>query len=119
MCLTTDEILEKYKSGQREFTEIDNLSGRLNDAELEGISFDNCFIDIDFSNSNLKSARFTNGNIKTCDFRNSNLTNAYFENVAVDGCSFSGAKIDGLIFKNNYAMGQTLQQEDLDWIVKS
>lgn len=118
MTLTGQEIFEKYNSGQTHFDDIDG-SGDLTNMNLEGISFDNCFLDINLRNTNLKNARFTNGNIKTCDFENADLTGAHFEKVAVEATNFFGAKIKNTIFKDNYCYSSVLQQKDLEYLVKT
>ena len=119
MILTDKEILNRYNNGQRQFKDIDVDNGDLRDTDLQGISFDGCFLAIDFRAANLKGARFTNGNIKTCDFRSADLTDAHFENLSVDSVDFEGAKGDGATFINGYYHSVTLQQADFDeWTKK-
>ena len=114
MILTDKDILDQYKSGQRQFKDIDVDNGDLRDADLKEISFDNCFLVIDFRGANLRGAKFTNSNIKTCDFRRADLTNAHFENVAVDSADFAGAISEQTTFKDGYFHSATLQQTDFD-----
>lgn len=114
MTLTDKDILDKYKNGQRNFKDIDVENGDLRYADLRDISFDGCFLAIDFRGANLRGAKFTNGNIKTCDFRGADLTNAHFENLAVDSADFAGAVNDCTTFKNGFYHCATLQQADFN-----
>lgn len=114
MTISDQDILNKYKSGQRQFKDIDVENGDLRNVDFSQISFDGCFLAIDFRGANLKGARFTNGNLKTSDFRGADLRDAHFENLAVDGADFSGAIGHRTTFKDCYYHGATLQQADFD-----
>ena len=73
--MTKEEFFESYKNGQRYFVDLDfeNEEGFSN-RDFSNIIFENCFLYIDFQNSNLTSAECINCNIKEIDLRNSNLT---------------------------------------------
>ncbi|MEN8119902.1 MAG: pentapeptide repeat-containing protein [Bacteroidota bacterium] len=114
MTLTDKGILDKYNDGQRYFKDIDLNNGDLSETNLQGISFDNCFLAVDFRGANLRGAKFTNSNIKTCNFRGADLTDAHFENLLVDSADFEGAKADRATFKDGYYHSATLQQADFD-----
>lgn len=114
MKLTDKEILDKFNNGQRSFKDIDIDDGVLRDADLQGISFDGCFLLVGFSGANLKGARFTNCNLKTCDFSGTDLTNAHFENNSVDSADFAGAKVMRTVFKDGYYHSAKLQQTDFE-----
>jgi len=109
---TVEFIKESYKSGQREFVDIDIEDGDLNNENLEGIIFDHCILAISFRGTNLRNAKFLNGNIKTCDFEGADLTNAEFRNLAVESTIFKNAKTEGIIFEDNGYFGYNLTQKD-------
>ena len=108
---TDRDILKRYNEGQRAFVDLDLEDGDLSGLDLEGISFDRCFLAIDFSYSNLSRAKFTNGNIKKSIFRNAKLTETHFEKVAIESTDFSNATIDKIVFKENYAYGSVVNKE--------
>ena len=108
------ELLSRYQNGERSFVELDIENGDLRGTKLADATFENCFLTVDFRGANLRNSKFINGNIKTCDFREADLTHAHFEELAVDSTRFKGAKTKGLVFKNNYVMGQQVNQQDFE-----
>lgn len=114
MTNSAKSILEAYKSGQRHFTKLDLNRENFDDLDLSGIIFEKCFLYSSFRRTNLRGAKFINGNIKTCDFRDADLTNAHFEDVAIEGAQFAGSKTDGIFFDNNWAYGSIVTQQDFD-----
>ncbi|WP_169088998.1 pentapeptide repeat-containing protein [Paenibacillus sp. PL91] len=78
--LTMEELMTELRKGNKMFHSIDVVdsdSGDLSNWDLQGVSFDECFLTgIDFSKCNLKNARFIKTNLKTCSFRDADLTNA-------------------------------------------
>lgn len=115
---STQEILERYKNGERHFSELD-IEGDLSKKNLTGISFDQCFIAADFRYCNLANSSFTNGNIKTSDFRYADLTNSKFQKLAIESTQFDWAKMDGIIFEGNYCFGSDVDLEDFFKLFKS
>jgi len=112
-----ENILELYRNGQRYFADLDLENESFDDQDLQDAVFENCFLYSSFRRTNLRNAKFINGNIKTCDFREADLTNAHFENLAVESSQFARAKIDGIYFDNNWAYGQKVTKSDFDkWI---
>jgi uncharacterized protein YjbI with pentapeptide repeats len=112
-----ESILEQYRNGQRYFVDLELENESFDYQDLQDAVFENCFFYSSFRNTNLRNAKFINGNIKTCDFREADLTNAHFENLAVESSQFARAKIDGIYFDNNWAYGQKVTKADFDkWI---
>ena len=111
------EILQRYKEGQRQFKDLD-IEGDFSHQNLEEIEFENCFIAADFRHCNLANSKFLNGNIKTSDFRFSTLTNAVFTGLAVEGTEFEGAETEGVVFEGNYCYGQVVGMEDFEKLFK-
>lgn len=107
-----------YKNGQRCFKGLD-IEGDFSNQDLNGISFEECFIAADFKYSDLSNSQFKNGNIKTSDFRYSNLTNSEFTNLAVESTQFDWAKTDGLKFRENYCYGQEVAETDFEKLFKT
>lgn len=111
--MTINELIQQIENGKKHFYRIDVEEGSLNGYNLMGITFEECILTIDFSNSNLQNAKFINSNIKTCTFCNADLTNALIEGCSVENIDIKGAKLDGLIFNNNFCYGAVLNQSDL------
>ena len=112
-----ESILAEYKNGKHYFFDLSLENEKFDDQDLQDIVFENCFLYSSFRRSNLRNAKFINGNIKTCDFREADLTNAHFENLAVEGSQFALSKIEGIYFDNNWAYGQKVTRADFEeWI---
>ena len=112
--MTKDEFLTEYKTGQRQFIDIELENIDLSGEDLSNIEFKECFLSVDFQKCNLSNSKFINGNIKTCDFRHSDLTESLFEKVAIEGTRFKDAITTSLIFKNNYCFGTIVSQDDFE-----
>jgi uncharacterized protein YjbI with pentapeptide repeats len=112
-----ESILEQYRNGKRYFSDLDLEKESFDYQNLQDVVFENCFLYSSFKGTNLRNAKFINGNIKTCDFRDADLTNAHFENLAVESAQFARAKTEGIYFDNNWAYGQKVTRADFDaWI---
>ena len=111
-------IVEQYNNGKRVFEDLDLDNENFDGENLEGVTFNRCFLYSSFKKTNLKNARFTNGNVKTCDFRGSDLTNAHFENVSVEGARFAGSKTEGIYFDDNWCYGNLVTQADFHNFIK-
>ena len=116
--ITKEEFLQRVQSGQTVFDDIDMENVDLSGEQLEHLTFQNCFLAVDFRNCNLSNTKFLQSNIKTCDFRNANLTNVVMKNVSFESTRFKGAITKGFSFIDNYCyskegIGQT---EFEDWI---
>lgn len=113
--LTHIEFFEAYKNGQRHFLDLDfeYLDGFLN-KDFSDVVFENCFLNVDFRNSNLTNAKFIGCHTKEIDLRNANLTNALMTNCLVECALFKGATVEGFKFLDNYYYGLTLGQEEFN-----
>lgn len=116
--MTKEEFLTKYKTGQRQFINIELENIDLSGEDLSNIEFKECFLSVNFQRCNLNNSKFLNGNIKTCDFRYSDLTQSLFEKVAIEGTRFKGAITTSLVFENNYCFSSdNIGQDDFEeWI---
>ena len=116
---TIEELLNAFFAGQRHFQNWDfDEDGTIKGINLSGIIFEECFLFLDFRDSNLTNTKFIKCNIKTADFRGSDLTHALIKNCSVESTTFKGAKTDNLIFKENYCYGNVVNQKDFDEIFK-
>jgi uncharacterized protein YjbI with pentapeptide repeats len=117
--ITLEELLSAYSSGKRHFIDCDfeeDIS--VKGMDLSDVSFENCFLFLDFRNAKLTNSKFLCCNIKTADFRGADLTDAMIKNCSVESTMFKGAKIDGLIFEDNYCYGAIVIQDDFDRLFK-
>ena len=114
--LTFDDVLRRYASGERDFTELDLDTPpcrELNGVCLDGADFSRSFIVASFQNARLRGAKFVNANVKTCDFRNADLRDADFSGAALCGTEFSGARLDGAHFGGAYYHSHEYQEGDI------
>jgi uncharacterized protein YjbI with pentapeptide repeats len=115
---TAQEILNRYQSGERYFSDVEMENESFEGANLEGVSFERCFLYSNFRGAKLRSAKFINGNVKTCDFRDADLTNAHFENVSIESAAFKGANVEGVYFNHNWAYGQEVNQKEFEEFIQ-
>lgn len=113
--MTTSEFFAALHSGQRHFTALDfeyedGFSGK----DFSGVIFENCFLYLDFRNSNLSDAQFINCNIKEIDLRGANLSGSLMTHCLVESAMFGGATTTGFRFVGNYYYGLVLNQADFD-----
>jgi hypothetical protein len=113
--MTAADFFEAYQNGQRNFHDLDfeNLDG-FSGKDFSDVLFENCYLHIDFRQTNLTNASFINCNIKEIDLRKTNLTNALIKNCLVESALFKGATITGCKFVDNYYFGITLGQTDFE-----
>lgn len=110
---TIEEFIIAYKNGQRHFTSWDfDEDGSIQGLNLNGVIFEDCFLFLDFRNSNLTNSKFIRCNMKTADFSGANLENAEIKNCSVEATIFKGANVKNVQFENNGYYGITLEQED-------
>ncbi len=111
---TVNDLVKAIKSGQMNFTDWDFVEDEsAQNLDLSGITFESCFLFLDFKNANLTNSKFINCNMKTADFRGANLKNGLIKNCSVESTMFKGANIEGLTFENNGYFGIRLGQSDL------
>ncbi|HWB25231.1 MAG TPA: pentapeptide repeat-containing protein [Chitinophagaceae bacterium] len=113
--MTNIEFFEAYKSGQRHFTNVDfDEESDFSNKDFSNVIFENCFLYVDFRNTNLTNAKFIQCNSKEIDLRNSNLTNAYMTRCLVESVMFKGAIVTGFEFVDNYYFGMTIGQKEFN-----
>jgi uncharacterized protein YjbI with pentapeptide repeats len=102
LMVTAKELLEKYRSGERDFAGIEMPDeSSLRGKDLNGVTFKNCWVSgIDFREANLNNARFENSNVKISDFRRADLRNATFRDCTLCGVLLKGAALEGATVNN-------------------
>ncbi|MEP0264777.1 pentapeptide repeat-containing protein [Dokdonia sp.] len=120
MDKTIQEFFLAFDNGQRQFEnwnfhEDESVAGK----DLTGVEFKNCFLFLDFKNTNLTNSKFISCNIKTADFREANLTNGLIKNCLVESTMFKGAKVENFRFEENYCFGATVGLNDFDKMFKN
>jgi uncharacterized protein YjbI with pentapeptide repeats len=116
--LKIEDLIEDINKGKKEFIRIEIGSGKLTKRDLEGITFNECILMVDFTGSNLSNSCFTNSNLKTCNFMNANLSNAILKNNMLCSSCFTGAQIEGITFIGNYYHSKEMTIEDLNKMVR-
>jgi len=117
--MSIQEFFEAFKNGQRHFVKLDFEYGKgFAGKDFSGVTFESCFLYVDFRNCNLTNAKFISCNLKEIDLRQSNLTNALMNKCLVESAMFYGANVTNFEFKENYFFGHTLYQDDLKKLMK-
>lgn len=102
-------------SGQRHFKALNfEYESGFSGKDFSGVIFENCFLYLDFRNSNLSNAQFIRCNIKEIDLRGARLCGALMTHCLVESAMFSGANTTGFRFVENYYYGLVLNQADFD-----
>lgn len=112
--MNAKEILANFQNGVTEFSGLD-VVGSLEGENLEGITFEQCSMLINFKGANLKGAKFKDGSIKNGNFTDADLTDAHFENMVIDKATFKGANTNGLYFRNNSFEGSPISQDNFEF----
>jgi uncharacterized protein YjbI with pentapeptide repeats len=117
--MTVQQFLEAYRSGQRYFSDLDfEYEEGLSKCNFRDAVFENCFLFVDFSNSDFTNAKFISCNLKEIDLHGANLTNAVMTKCLVECAVFQGAIVDNFAFTENYYYGLTLGQDDFEKLLE-
>ncbi len=112
---TPDDFFIAYQNGQRHFYDLDfeyDLGFAHND--FSNVIFENCFLYIDFSYSNLTNSKFIGCNIKEIDLTNADLSNSFMTRCLVESAIFDGANVINFKFIDNYCYGNIIGQKEFD-----
>ena len=116
---TIDKFLSSYLAGKRHFRNWDFDEGlSFKGMDLSHVTFESCFLYLDFRETKLINSKFIGCNMKTADFRSADLTNATIKNCLVESAMFKGAKTNNLIFEENFHYGNIINQKDFEEVVK-
>jgi uncharacterized protein YjbI with pentapeptide repeats len=113
--MTVTEFFAAVEKGQRHFVGLyfeyeDGFSNK----DFSNVTFEGCFLYLDFRNSNLSNSKFIECNIKEIDLRGADLTNSFMTKCLVESAMFKGANVKNFKFEENYYFGLTLGQDDFD-----
>ena len=119
--MTVQDFLQSYEDGQRHFSNLNfECEEGFSNKSFVDIIFENCFLYVDFRNSDLTNARFISCNIKEIDLRGANLTNASMTKCLVESAMFARSINTGFKFIENYYYGLVLGQDDFEtWLKNS
>jgi len=84
--MTAEELLDLYKAGERDFSNVDLSHEILSHADLSGA---------DFSGANFYGARLLRTNLSGGDFSYANLAQAYLAYTNLSGAELSGVSLTG------------------------
>ncbi|WP_061232516.1 pentapeptide repeat-containing protein [Leptospira interrogans] len=106
--LSVQEFVQLIKKGEKKFTgvSVEDFNFTLRNYDLEGVEFEDCFININLEKCNLKNAKFIFCNLKTISVRDCSIENCHIESIII-----TGKNIDQIVFGTNYAYGMTLSPE--------
>lgn len=112
--MQAQEILERYQTGQRDFTHLDlsgaSLSGaNLRDADLSGANLSGANLSWAF----LSRAKLTGANLRRADLRNASLNSAILDDANLSGADLSKADLRLAQLPNAELNWAVLQEADL------
>jgi uncharacterized protein YjbI with pentapeptide repeats len=95
---TAEEILARYRSGERDFRRTELPEGSsFAGSVLAGSNFkDSWLFGTDFNAADLRDICFDQSNVKCCDFRGADLRGANIRESVVCGSNFEGAYVDNV-----------------------
>lgn len=128
--LTVTNLLERYRTGNKNFINANLRCSCLAQHCLEGVNLSHAFLDLadlsqaDLSNvdlasahlsdANLTEANLSNANLFRTDFTNANLTGANLENANLSRACLTGANLQNANLSNANLSGTDLRGADLD-----
>jgi uncharacterized protein YjbI with pentapeptide repeats len=113
--MTVAEFFDAFEKGQRHFIGLDfEYEDGFSSKDFSNVTFEKCFLYVDFRNSNLSNSKFIECNIKEIDLRGADLTNSLMTKCLVESAMFKGARVMNFKFEENYYYGLTLGQDDFD-----
>lgn len=99
LVITPTEIIERFKKGEREFSNLRAVGQNFSGMNLNRIIFtDSKFTGCNFTASNLQNAKFQNCSFEFCEFTNANLIESNFINCKIDYTVFQLANLERVVF---------------------
>jgi len=96
--MTVLEIMEEYRNGERDFTNISCRCGQFNDLILDEADFSSSDLGYcGFRHCKLNGCKFVGANVEWSKFNDAELREADFTDAKADYCSFNDAKMDGAV----------------------
>ena len=92
--MNADELIEKYKAGERNFAGVDLEGADLQEADLQRANLNNANLtDANLSNSYLTGANLVNANLRGAHLQYSYIDWAYLNNINLEGANLQYAQI--------------------------
>ncbi len=112
--ITINELLERLRSGQKEFRGIVLTQADFSGLDLRGIVIKNSKLDFcNFENSDLTDADFSGSSLLKCSFVSANLKNAKFIASNLSNANFRNAYFERTVLRNANLIGAHLCKSDL------
>lgn len=114
---TSEEIIRRFKRGDKEFRNItieadDFSSRRLVGLKLEGSTITNC----KFQNSILKRASFIASNLSGSNFKGADLSKANLSGADLRGCVMRGVNLSGANLEGTNLEGVNLSGSNISGV---
>ncbi|MCZ8216379.1 MAG: pentapeptide repeat-containing protein, partial [Cyclobacteriaceae bacterium] len=82
--MTVKDFFDAFKEGQRHFIGLEfEYEDGFSNRDFSNVTFEGCFLYLDFRNSNLSNSKFIRCNIKDIDLRGTDLTNSFMTKCLV------------------------------------
>jgi len=118
--MDAQELLRLYDNGRRDFSNLEFLKYLdLENVALPEIVLRNCWLDGNFSDSNLEFADFSTSCVKTVFCHRTNLRKANFQGAAIDATEFYDTNVEGADFTGAHAHSHTFSTGELPWTLKN
>ncbi|MFB6274541.1 MAG: pentapeptide repeat-containing protein [Halothece sp.] len=99
--LTANDVINQYKKGRRDFSEVNLYQLDLQEANLNRSIFRNAqLIQVNFQKADLREADFANGNLRRISLREAKLHNAFFSSADLQKADFRKADLTLANFKD-------------------
>ena len=107
--ITSQEVLDAYESGRKDFGMKDMSMQDFEKADLsESKFYQSKLVRVNFQGANLNRSRFTNVDLRQSMFRNADLSKCLFVSANLEGVDFRGANLCGANFKDTKIRGANL-----------
>ncbi|PZD93134.1 hypothetical protein DNH61_24700 [Paenibacillus sambharensis] len=117
--ITFNRFISYLSNGIKHFRNVEVLTdGKLRNQDLSGITFEACYLALDFTGSKFIGSRFFDCNLKTCIFEEADMKDAQFINCALCSVNFKNALVEGIVFEGNSFHATQLSIKDLDRMIK-
>jgi len=107
------ELLLRYASGERTFSDVNLDNEDLSGVNLEGIVFRRCYLTAIFRGACLKDAVFEECNVKSADFREADLRDASFSGSSICAIMLEKADLTGVSFDGARYHSHTMQEDEI------
>jgi uncharacterized protein YjbI with pentapeptide repeats len=108
--LSLDEFLKYLDNNSKLLSNIsiEDYSYTLNNRNINEITFENSFININFKNCSLNLVTFKNCNLKCITFDSCNMTSVNITECLIESLEIKNCILHNCSFEINYAYGQTV-----------